>query len=90
MSAPNIEDLLEDEYAKLLPPRVVSVDWKKSLLRSESGSIKPLLANAIAALRHAPPWQNVLGFDEFAVRTVTLRAAPWNPSPHAWNDTERR
>jgi predicted P-loop ATPase len=63
-------------------------DWTKRLIRNNTGTIKPILANAITALRHAPEWQGALAFDEFAIRTVTVKATPWNDSPHDWEDTE--
>lgn len=69
-------------------------EWKGGLLRGRpvrgcpKGPILGILANAILALRLAPVWQGVLAFDEFAVRTITLKAAPWNPEPHPWTDTE--
>jgi predicted P-loop ATPase len=63
-------------------------DWKRNLIRNDAGTVKPLLANAIAALRCAPEWAGVLAFDEFAVRTVTLKPTPWNCEPHPWTDTE--
>ncbi len=65
-----------------------AADWKGQLLRNENGAPKPLLANAIACLRHAPTWEGVHALDEFAVRTVTLKPTPWNSDPHAWSDTE--
>ena len=57
--------------------------WKKDLLRAKSpmntteGRILPVLANAIAAFRHAPEWGGVLAFNEFGFGTVALRPAPW-------------
>jgi hypothetical protein len=56
--------------------------WRKDLLRSKppmnttEGRILPVLANAIAAFRHAPEWSGVLAFNEFAFGTVALKAAP--------------
>jgi hypothetical protein len=47
--------------------------WKKELLRSKppmnhtERRILPVLANAIAAFRHAPEWLGVLAFNEFAL-----------------------
>ena len=39
--------------------------------------MKPLLANAITALRAAPEWGGVLAYDEFAHVTVLQKPAPW-------------
>ena len=56
--------------------------WKKDLLRSKppmnttEGRILPVLANAIAAFRHAPEWGGVLAFNEFGFGTVVLKPAP--------------
>ena len=54
--------------------------WRKDLLRAEppmnttEGRILPVLANAIAAFRHAPEWGGVLAFN--GVRPKRRRA-PW-------------
>lgn len=71
--------------------------WRKDLLRSKpsvnapEGRILPVLANAIAAFRHAPEWGGVLAFNEFAFGTVVLRPAPWGVVPKGeWTDHEDR
>jgi hypothetical protein len=69
--------------------------WKRDLLRAKSpmnateGRILPVLANAIAAFRHAPEWGGVLAFNEFGFGTVALRPAPWGIVPKGeWTDHE--
>jgi hypothetical protein len=71
--------------------------WKKDLLRSKpslttsEGRILPVLANAIAAFRHAPDWGGVLAFNEFGFGTVALKPAPWGVVPKGeWTDYEDR
>ena len=71
--------------------------WKKDLLRAKppintaEGRILPVLANAIAAFRHAPEWGGVLAFNEFGFGTVALRPAPWGlVAKGAWTDHEDR
>ena len=70
--------------------------WKKDLIRSKppntaEGRILPVLANAIAAFRHAPEWGGVLAFNEFGCGTVVLRPAPWGIVPKGeWTDHEDR
>jgi predicted P-loop ATPase len=71
--------------------------WKKDLLRSKpapnatEGRILPVLANAIAAFRHAPEWSGVLAFNEFGFGTVVLKPAPWGVVPKGeWTDHEDR
>jgi len=71
--------------------------WKKDLLRSKphvntsEGRILPVLANAIAAFRHAPEWGGVLAFNEFGCGTVVLKPAPWGVVPKGeWTDHEDR
>jgi hypothetical protein len=51
----------------------------------------PVLANAIAAFRHAPEWGGVLAFNEFGFGTVVLKPAPWGVVPKGqWTDHEDR
>jgi putative DNA primase/helicase len=50
--------------------------WQ-SLLTNGRNEPKAPLANAIAALRHAPEWHGVLAFNEFAVATTLKRQPPW-------------
>ena len=65
--------------------------WKKDLLRSKplmnntEGRILPVLANEIAAFRHAPEWGGVLAFIEFGFGTVVLKPAPWGIVPKGGN-----
>lgn len=68
-------------------------DWRTSLITDRSGKPKPLLANAIAALRQSPEWTGVLTFNEFSLATVTAKPAPLSgtsqPGPE-WTDHEDR
>jgi predicted P-loop ATPase len=51
--------------------------WRDELLLNLNGTVKPVLANAITALRVAPEWVGVLAYNEFANFTVLQKAAPW-------------
>jgi hypothetical protein len=71
--------------------------WKRDLIiakppmNTAEGRILPVLANAIAAFRHAPEWGGVLGFNEFGFGTVALKPAPWGIVPKGeWTDHEDR
>jgi hypothetical protein len=71
--------------------------WRKDLLRSKppmnttEGRILPVLANAIAAFRHAPEWGGVLAFNEFGFGTVALKPTPWGVvAKREWTDHEDR
>src|SRR5690242_11964880 len=71
--------------------------WKKDLIRGKpllnttEGRILPVLANAIAAFRHAPEWGGVLAFNDFGFGTVALRPAPWGVVwKGEWTDHEDR
>ena len=96
-----------DDHLATVGPEVVldiiahanfaSATWKRDLLRSKppmnttEGRILPVLANAIAAIRHAPEWRGVLAFNEFGFGTVVLRPAPWGIVPKGeWTDYEDR
>lgn len=67
--------------------------WKKHLIRcseDDDSTPKPILANAITALRTAPEWKGVLAFDEFALRTIAAKPAPWPSSEKGsvWTDQD--
>jgi Virulence-associated protein E-like domain len=68
-------------------------DWRTKLLLIAKNKPRAVLANAATALRHAPEWKEVLGFDTFADQTMMLRSAPWieepqDWQPRAWTDTD--
>ena len=54
-----------------------STAWRDGLLLNLNGTVKPVLANAITALRGAPEWTGVLAYNEFAHFTVFQKPAPW-------------
>lgn len=51
--------------------------WRDGLLLNLNGTVKPVLANAITALRTAPEWAGVLAYNEFAHFTVLQKPPPW-------------
>lgn len=61
--------------------------WKTMLLTTDKGSPRALLANAIMALRYAPEWKGVLGYDEMSRRTVRLRKGPFGELGN-WSDVD--
>jgi predicted P-loop ATPase len=75
---PDLDKEIERVLAKPGQPHET---WKDQLLRNEEEKIRSNLANAIAALRLAPDWQSVLGFNEFAQKIVILGKAPWLSGP---------
>ncbi|MBI4905137.1 MAG: hypothetical protein HY820_15995 [Acidobacteria bacterium] len=54
-----------------------SATWRDRLLLNLNGTVKPVLANVITALRGAPEWAGVLAYNEFAHFTVLQKPAPW-------------
>lgn len=69
-----------------------SAAWRDALLLNLNGTVKPVLANAITALRGAPEWADVLAYNEFAHFTVLQKPAPWmNPEvelPADWTPND--
>jgi predicted P-loop ATPase len=63
-------------------------DWHDELVRSDKGKILPTFSNALTALRLAPDWKGVLGYNEFALRAETRQPPPWNGSIGPWGDHE--
>jgi predicted P-loop ATPase len=81
------EDIVRMLIAAPKPAAAFSNEWRKELLLNEDGEPRPVLANAITALRGAPEWQGVLWHDAFATTTVARKPPPWIRRPAAWNDT---
>jgi hypothetical protein len=66
-------------------------EWYSLLLKTSTGKIKPLLANAEAALAHHPDWGGALRFDRFRQCVITARPTPASDAPIvAWNDEHTR
>lgn len=67
-------------------------NWHDRLIVNQNGNPKPILANAIAALRYAPDWCSVLAFNEFSIGTAALKPPPWNAAQSLaeWTDHEDR
>lgn len=62
--------------------------WKDRLITGDRG-IKPLLANAMTALRFAPEWREVLAFNEMSRRTEVVGGSPWKPdADYLWSDND--
>jgi predicted P-loop ATPase len=67
--------------------------WREHLLLTNTGTPKPLLANAITALREAPAWHGVLSYDQFAMEAMVSAAPPWDFKvlewvPRAWSSDD--
>lgn len=67
-------------------------DGHEQLILTKGGNARVLLANAITALRFAPEWSGVLGFDLFSFTVVAMKAAPWGLPAQgtSWSDQEDR
>jgi predicted P-loop ATPase/5S rRNA maturation endonuclease (ribonuclease M5) len=81
------------QFQRYAPPEAGShggADWRKQLIVNDKGTARGLLANAITALRKAPEWKGVLGFNEFSLSITALRDTPWGATPAQWGDHEDR
>jgi predicted P-loop ATPase len=98
-----IENLIRREVARVARRKGATAEtpmckpaavagWCDNLIVNREGAPKPILANAITALRLAPEWAGVLGFNEFSLGTVALKAAPWDGAGIGgeWTDHEDR
>jgi predicted P-loop ATPase/phage/plasmid primase-like uncharacterized protein len=61
--------------------------WRHGLLLNDEGEPRPILANAMHALRRAPEWDGVLWHDGFATVTVAREVPPWAAGSKDWTDT---
>ncbi len=81
------EQTIRDLIAVAQTADAYSAEWRKNLLYNHEGDPRPVLANAICALREAPEWDGVLWHNEFATTTVARKAPPWITDRTAWEDT---
>ena len=81
------DDAVRMLIAATRPATAFSNEWRKELLLNDEGEARPVLANAITALRGAPEWQGVLWHDAFATATVARKAPPWVRGSNGWTDT---
>lgn len=66
-----------------------SASWRDHLILTQQGSPKPILANAILALREASEWVGALAFNDFSGVPVMLKAAPWGTTSGGdWTDSD--
>lgn len=82
------EKAVRDLIPRSIPAAAISTDWRDDLLVSRDGEPRPVLANAILALRTAPEWKGVLWHDEFASTAVARNPPPWHPKQRAWQATK--
>jgi predicted P-loop ATPase len=65
-------------------------DWKVHL--DNASRPRGSLQNAIAALKHAPEWRDVLMYDEFSTHVMATRPPPWQRTnswvARPWNDVD--
>jgi predicted P-loop ATPase len=73
-------EIKERRKAKTLLPGEA---WQRMLMSNQYG-YKPNLANVLTALRLAPDWNGVLGYDEFARQTKALKSPPWTKGDPTW------
>ncbi len=64
-----------------------SIAWRHDLLVNHEREPRPVLANAIHALRRAPEWEDVLWYDEFAAAIIARKPPPWTAGRANWADT---
>ncbi|WP_413813606.1 toprim domain-containing protein, partial [Mesorhizobium sp. Root157] len=84
----NGEQTVRDAIAAAAVASSYSATWRNDLIINNEGEPRPVLANAIHALRNAPEWKGVLSHDEFATTTVARKALPWSVGHAIWEDRE--
>lgn len=75
--------------AKASSAKAARWNWETALLRTGAGAIRPVLANALIALKGAQEWAGVLGYDEFALTVHALKPTPWG-FQGPWTDQQDR
>ncbi len=80
------EDAVRARLRAPVSADLYSTSWRSGLLLNDEGEPRPILANAIHALRHAPEWDGVLWHNEFATTTVARKPPPWAAGAPGWED----
>lgn len=81
------EQAIRDLIARALAADAYAAVWRHELLINNEGEPRPVLANAIHALRHAPEWEGVLWHNEFATATIARKPPPWVADRSNWQNT---
>lgn len=72
-------------------PSSEAANWKTKLILDKDGKPRPLLANCVLALRHAPEWEGVLGGEKENPDPyygpwslpAAMKARPWETGPNS-------
>ena len=80
------EDAVRARIQAPVSADLYSTSWRAGLLYNDEGEPRPILANAIHALRQAPEWDGVLWHNEFATATVARKPPPWAVGVADWED----
>lgn len=67
---------------------ISKAEWKQLLQTNRDGSIRPILANVIVALRKSKAWSGVLAYDEFHDRIMAVKPPPWARNADSWQPQE--
>ena len=63
-------------------------EWKARLIKDKNGNIRAILNNAVAVLENHPELAGVIGYDEFALRTMRMKPTPWTEDVGPWTDQD--
>lgn len=81
-------------------PGEESISWRRALLTTPAGAIKPVRENAVLALDGlpatadqpavpgAPEVQGVIAFNDFTNDVIKLKAAPWGSPAGVWDEVD--
>src|SRR5262245_31930087 len=73
---------------------LVTEGWQTRIpLLTDTMKPRPVLANALYALREAPEWQGVLAYDALSLATMAMLPPPWVRTngtwkPRRWSDQD--
>ena len=79
MAGPTIEEL-QQEWDR--QHGGANGEWRTKLKVTPTQQPRPILFNALCALREAPEWQGVLVYDELALTVMVAKPPPWQMSQH--------
>lgn len=72
-------------------PKAILPNWQRQLIVNNKGEARPVVANVLAAMKHAPELSGRLGYDLLRNQAMAIGTLPWaehDALPRPWTDQD--